>query len=409
MSQPLREKLQQELEKLKAGDGDTDWLKGLVHWLLQELLELEFSQFLGAERYERSEQRQGYRNGHRQRQLHTRVGTLTLQIPRDREGCFCPALFSHYQRSEQALVLALQEMYLQGVSTRKVAAITEELCGTEFSKDQVSQLACELDEDLEQWRSRPLRKRYPYLVCDARYEHVREDGRVVSEGVLLVKGIDEQGYREILSVMVAPAEEEASWGEIFADLLDRGLNPQAVSYVVSDDHRGLRAALARYLPGALWQWCQTHYQRNAGAKVLQRTRKEVHARLRDLFDAPDAGAAKERARRLVAEWQGRFPELATWLEETIEQALTVFALPQEHRKRLRTTNGLERFEQELKRRSRVVRIFPNRASCLRLMSALALEQSEEWLTGHRYLQMTVLEEEVLAGAHLEGAEFTHQT
>lgn len=407
--QELRSKLQQELHKLKTGEGDADWLKELVHWLLQELLELEFTQFVGAERYERTSKRQGYRNGHRQRNFRTRVGTLTLLIPRDREGRFCPTLFARYQRSEKALVLALQEMVLQGVSTRKVRKITQELCGTTFSKDQVSQLCCELDEELARWRSRSLKKRYPYLVCDARYEQVREDGQVESEAVLLVQGIDEQGYREILSVAVAPAEEEASWAEVFADLVERGLDPQAVRYVVSDDHHGLRLALARYLPKAQWQWCQTHYQRQAGAKVPQRARAEVHAGLRDVFHAPDLAQAQERTKRLVEEWQRRFPQLATWLEETIEPALTVLALPEPHRVKLRTTNGLERFEQELKRRSRVVRIFPNRASCLRLMSALALEQTEEWLTGRHYLDMTVLEEMVLTAVNLEGAQFTHQT
>lgn len=392
MSQPLREKLQQALEDLKSGE-ETGWLKELLEWLLQELLELEFTQFLGAERYERTPHRRGYRNGHRERQLHTRVGTLTLRVPRDREGRFSPTLFQRYQRSEKALVLALQEIYLQGVSTRKVKAITEKLCGTEFSKDQVSALAQALDEELERWRKRPLRKHYPYLVCDARYEHIREDGQILSEAVLFVLGIDEEGYREILGVAVAPAEEERSWGEVLADLLERGLDPEVVRYVVSDDHRGLRAALARYLPKARWQWCQTHYQRAAGAKVPRKARVEVHAGLRDVFQAPDKATALRRARAWQQRWEKRFPELVEWMEETIEFTLTVFELSAEHRRRLRTTNGLERFLREIRRRSRVVGIFPNRRSCLRLGTALAMEQSEEWLTGHRYLDMTVREEE----------------
>jgi len=395
MSQPLQEKLQQALADLKAGQ--ETWLKELVEWLLQELLELEFTQFLGAERYQRTPHRRGYRNGHRERQLHTRVGTLTLRVPRDREGRFSPALFQRYQRSEKALVLALQEMYLQGVSTRKVRAITEELCGTEFSKDRVSALAQALDEELERWRKRPLRKRYPYLVCDARYEHVRDDGRIESEAVLVVMGVNEEGNREVLSVAVAPAEEEASWGEVLADLLERGLDPQAVRYVVSDDHRGLRAALARYLPRARWQWCQMHYQRAAGAKVPRKARAEVHAGLQDVFQAPDRATALRRVREWQQRWERRFPELVEWLEGTIEFALTVFDLPAGHRRRLRTTNGLERFLREIRRRSRVVGIFPNRRSCLRLVTALAMEQSEEWLTGHRYLDMRILEEEETVG------------
>lgn len=398
MSRPndtLVQQLRQQLEELKEADEGRDWLRELVEWVLQQLLELEFTEFLGAQPYERSESRRGYRNGHRQRELHTRVGTLTLRVPRDREGQFSTEIFERYQRSEKALVLALQEIYLQGVSTRKVRRITEKLCGTGFSKDQVSRMAQALDRELERWRSRPLEKRHRYLVIDARYEYVREDGQVGSDGVLTVMGIDEEGYREILSVMVAPGEEEASWGGVFADLLGRGLDPEGVLCVTSDEHRGLVAALRRYFPGASWQRCQTHYQRNAGAKVPRRARAEVHARLRDVFDAPDLSGARKRVQRLITEWPERFSELTEWLEETIEGPLAVFALPEEHRKRLRTTNGLERFGQELKRRSRVVRIFPNRRSCLRLVSALAMEQSEEWLTGHRYLDMTVLEEETV--------------
>jgi len=407
MSQPedtLREKLRQQLRKLKE-DGEADWLRELVEWVLQELLELEFTEFLRAEPYERSEERRGYRNGHRSRELYTRVGTLTLRIPRDREGQFSTEIFERYQRSEKALVLALQEIYLQGVSTRKVRRITEKLCGTEFSKDQVSRMAQALDGELEGWRSRPLKKRYPYLVIDGRYEYVREDGQVESEGVLTVMGIGEDGYREILSVALAPGEEEASWGEVFADLLKRGLDPRAVRCVTSDEHRGLRAALRRYFPRAIWQRCQTHYQRNAGAKVPRKARREVHARLRDIFNAPDLPEAQERAQHLMADYRGKFPELVEWLEETIAEPLGVFALPEAHRKRLRTTNGLERYGQEVRRRSRVVRIYPNRRSCLRLVSALAMEQSEEWLTGHRYLEMALLKEEP-AEAEKEPAEVT---
>lgn len=388
----LRTKLLQHLEELQEQDTKKDVLQELVEWLLQELLNLEFDQFLGAGRYERSEGRAGYRNGYRQRELVTRVGRLTLLVPRDREGRFSTRLFERYQRSEKALVLALQESYLQGVSTRKVRQITEKLCGVEYSKDQVSRMAQALDEELEIWRRRPLTKKYPYLVADARYEYVREDGHVESEGVLTVKGINEEGYREVLSVAVAPGEDEASWAAVFRDLLDRGLDPKAVRLVVSDEHRGLHAALRRCLPGAEWQRCQTHYQRNAGAKVTKRNRPEIHRQLRDVFDAPDQTQAQERARQMIEDWQDRSPELASWLEETIDAPLAVFSIPSAHQRRMRTTNGLERYQQEIRRRSRVIRIFPNRASCLRLTTALAMEQSEEWLTGHKYLDMSVLDE-----------------
>jgi putative transposase len=388
----LQEALEQHLESLKARGKANDWLRDVVQWLVQEILDLEFTQFLGAEPYERSSGREGYRNGYYPRDLFTRVGRLTLRVPRDREGRFSTEIFERYQRSEKALVLALQESYLQGVSTRKVKKITEKLCGVRFSKDQVSSIAQKLDGELGAWRSRPLEMDYPYLVVDAHYEYVREDGQVESDGVLQVKGIREDGYREILSVFVAPTEEEATWSEVFADLRRRGLDANSVRYVVSDEHLGLRKALRRYFPQAIWNRCQTHYQRNAAGKVPGKARDEVHSGLRDVFTSPDGDRAWQRAHQLMQEWGGRFPELVEWMEETLEDALAVFSLPEGHRKRMRTNNGLERFHEEMRRRTRVVRIFPNRASCLRLCSALAMEQSEEWITGHRYLDIDVLEE-----------------
>jgi len=253
-------------------------------------------------------------------------------------------------------------------------------------------MAKALDEELNQWRNRLIEQSYPYLVVDARYEYVRDNGHVESEGVLTVKGINAQGYREIIGKDVAPGEEESTWSAVFTDLLDRGLDPRSVRLVVSDEHRGLKSALRRYFPGVLWQRCQTHYQRNAGSKVPRRARSQIHRQLRDVFDAPDQEQALKRANRLIEEWSGAYPDLSAWLEETIADALAVFSLPASHRKRLRTTNGLERYHQEGRRRSRVIRIFPNRASCLRLATALAMEQTEEWLTGHRYLDMQVLED-----------------
>jgi len=387
----LHEKLGKKLEEVKSEEPETDWLRDLVEWLYQQMLEMEFTDHLGAGPYERTADRQGYRNGYRERQLHTRVGTLTLRVPRDREGKFSTRLFERCQRSEKALILALQEAYVAGVSTRKVTQITEKLCGTEFSKDQVSRMAQALDEELDRWRGRRFEKRYPYLVIDARYEHVRDDGHVMSEGVLTVEGINEQGYREVIGVSMAPGEDKSSWGEIFRGLIERELDPSEVVCVTSDAHLGLRDALQRYFPHAAWQRCQTHYQRNAASNVPRRDRGEVHEQLRDVFAAPNGEAAHRRAERMIERWSSRVPAFAEWLEETIEQTLTVFQLPKGHRVRLRTTNNLEKFHQEVKRRTRVVRIFPNRRSCLRLVSALAMEQSEEWLTGPRYLTMTQVE------------------
>lgn len=383
----LHEKLLEKLQAVKSEEPQIDWLRDLVEWLYQEMLEMEFTDHLGAGHYERTLTRQGYRNGYRDRQLNTRVGTLTLRVPRDREGKFSTRLFERCQRSEKALILALQEAYVAGVSTRKVSRITEKLCGTEFSKDQVSRMAQALDEELDRWRRRRLEKDYPYLVVDARYEHVREDGHVMSEGVLTVEGVNEQGYREVIAVAVAPGEDKSSWGEILRGLIERELDPSKVVCVTSDDHLGLRNALQRYFPHAAWQRCQTHYQKNAGAKVARRDRSEVHEQLRDVFAAVDYKEAHRRAEQMIERWNSRVPGFAEWLDETIDQPLTVFHLPKGHRLRLRTTNNLEKYHQEVKRRTRVVRIFPNRRSCLRLVSALAMEQSEEWLTGSRYLTM----------------------
>ena len=383
----VHDKLRKKLEEVNSAEAGSDWVRDLVEWLYQEMLDLEFTEHVGAERYERTSDRQGYRNGYRDRQLHTRVGTLNLRVPRDRDGKFSTRLFERCQRSERALILALQEAYVTGVSTRKVSRITEKLCGTQFTKDQVSRMAQALDDELDRWRQRPLEKDYPYLVIDARYEYIREDGQVASEGVLTVEGINSEGYRQVIGVSMAPGEDATSWGENFRALIERGLDPSKISCVTSDDHKGLREALRRYFPHAGWQRCQAHYQNNAAFKVLRKYRGEVHDQLRDVFAAPDREEAQRRALQMIEHWSGRVPEFAEWLEETIEQTLTVFHLPKQHRVRLRTTNNLEKLHQEVKRRTRVVRIFPNRRSCLRLVSALAMEQSDEWLTGSRYLTM----------------------
>ena len=376
---------------------DPEFLRGLVQGALQAILEVEMTAHLGAERYERVDARSGHRNGSKPRQLHTRVGTLELRVPQDREGTFSTELFSRYQRTEQALVVTLMEMYVQGVSTRKVAAITEQLCGTAFSKSQVSALAGRLDAELAAWRERPLTAaRYPYVVVDARYEHVRIDGRVVSQGVLIVAGVRDDGRREILAVEVADTESEATYEALFRRLKVRGL--RGVEVVTSDDHAGLRAAIARHFQGASWQRCQVHFARNLAGRVGTKHRKRLGADLRGVFAAASAAQARAAARACAAEWRGSHPHVAAVLEEELEDCLACYHAPAPHRVRVRTTNGLERFNQELKRRTRVVRIFPNRAALLRLVTALAMEQSEEWVSGRRYLDMTPVEEGILAPA-----------
>lgn len=370
---------------------DPEFLRGLVQEAVQAILEAEMDLHLGAGRYERVAGRTGYRNGSKPRTLRTRVGTLELQVPQDREGTFSTELFARYQRTEQALVLTLMEMYVQGVSTRKVAAITEQLCGTSFSKSQVSALAGRLDADLAAWRERPLTAaRYPYLTVDARYEHVRIDGRVVSQGVLIVSGVRDDGRRELLAVEVADTESEATYQELFRRLMARGL--QGVTVVTSDDHAGLRAAIARHFQGASWQRCQVHFARNLQGRVGAKHRARLAAELRSIFAAPAAAQARATARTCAEGWQRSHPAVATALEEEVESCLACYAVPAAHRVRVRTTNGLERFNQELKRRTRVVRIFPNRAALLRLVTALAMEQSEEWVSGRRYLDMELLKE-----------------
>jgi len=367
---------------------DPGFLRALVERTVQAILEEAMTAHLGAARYERGDGRTGYRNGTKPRTLVTRVGTLHLAVPQDRDGTFSTELFARYQRSEQALVATLLEMYLQGVSTRKVAAITEELCGTSFSKSHVSALTSRLDGELAAWRSRSLADHaYPYLSVDARYEHARVDGRVVSQGVLVVAGVRDDGVREVLAVEVADTESDASYQALFRSLKERGL--RGVELVTSDDHRGLRAAIARHFQGAAWQRCQVHVARNLLAQVGRTQRRALADDLRGVFAAGTRTQALAAAEEAAARWRPTHPAVATRLEEDLEESLTCLAFPPEHRTRIRTTNGLERLNQELKRRTRVVRIFPNPASLLRLVTALAQEQSEEWVSGRRYLDMTL--------------------
>ena len=374
---------------------DEDFLLGIVRTALQQFLEAEMTEHLNAAPHERTEDRRGHRNGYKPRQLKTRVGRLELLVPQDREGTFSTQLFDRYQRNEKALVLALMEMTLKGVSTRKVADVTERLCGTSFSKSTVSRLSVELDFELDAWRTRPLEVAYPYLVVDARYEHVRVDGHVTSQGVLIVKGVREDGYREILAVAVADTESEATYDELFRQLKDRGL--RGVQLVTSDNHRGLKSAIHRHFQGAAWQRCQVHFLRNANGKIARKHRKALTRDLKGIFAAPSREWALKDAADVVKGWSETHSSLASWIEEGIEDTLACYAFPESHRRRIRSTNGLERFNQEIKRRTRVVRIFPNRASCLRLVTALCIEQSEEWLSGRRYLDMSLLEQDT-AGA-----------
>jgi transposase-like protein len=385
------------VEGWQGGWGGEDFLRGLVERVVQQVLEAEMTSFLGAGTYERNGERRGWRNGYKPRTLKTRVGGLELMVPKDRDGEFQTEMFERYQRSEKALVLAMLQMYVEGVSTRKVSAITEALCGLEVSKSQVSALTAKLDAEIAEWRMRPLTQAYPYLVVDARYEKVRRGGAVVSQGVLVACGIDERGYREVLGCWVAESESEASWGAVFAELKQRGLS--GVRYVVSDDHAGMVKAIGRHFQGAVWQRCQVHFVRNALSLCGVQQRPLVLSLMRSVTEAPTREAARTALAAAVAELEKKAPKTARLLEEHGEEILGVYALPEPHRKRMRTTNMLERQNQELKRRTRVVRIFPNEQSCLRLVSALLMETSQEWM-GRVYLRM---EEDTATETHATAA------
>lgn len=354
--------------------------------LLNEAMLRERSQALGAQPYERTDSRQGYANGFKPKTVLTRMGQLNLDIPQVRGPVdFYPSALEKGLRSEQALKLALAEMYVQGVSTRKVAAIVEELCGHSVSSTQVSQCAAKLDTLLETWRNAPL-SRVAYVILDARYEKVRQDGQVLDCAVLIASGVEPSGKRRILGVSVALSEAEVHWREFLTRLQERGLC--GVSYFVSDDHAGLKAARRAVFPSVPWQRCQFHLQQNAQAYVPKLDqRSKVAAQIRSVLNSADRPAAEQRLKEVVKEHQKTTPKLAQWMEENLPEGLTVFALPAEHQRRMRTTNSLERVNQELKRRTRVAGIFPNEASLLRLISARLMEISEEWETGKIYLNM----------------------
>ena len=369
---------------------DRDFLRRIVENFCQRLLEDEMRQHLQAHFYQRTDKRRGYRNGYKPRRLKTRVGTLELLVPQDREGAFQTELFSRYQRSEKALVASLMQMYIEGVSTRKVKDITEKLCGTSFSKSHISEITKGLDEEIRIWRNRPLEQEYPYLIVDARYEKVRIEKQVLSQGVLIIVGIGKDGHREILTMEIANTETKESWGRVFRSLKERGL--KGVRLVVSDDHQGLRWAIGRYFQGASWQRCQVHFSRNLLDCIPRKDKGKVAKEIASIFESPDHYFASARVDEIITKYQDLYPKFSKKLEEGVEDALACYHFPASHRRRLRTTNMLERLSQEIKRRTRVVRIFPNEEACLRLISALCIEQNEEWLTGKRYLTMEELYE-----------------
>jgi putative transposase len=368
-------------ELLSSQDG----LAKLVEGVLNQILEAQVSESLGADKHERSVERIGYRNGYRPRQLYTRVGPITLQVPQTRDGSFSTDIFKRYQRSEQAFVLALMEMVVNGVSTRKVSNITEELCGASFSKSTVSQLCTGLDARVTAFNERRFDgDSYPFIMVDAMFIKCREGDRVVSRAALTISGIRSDGYREILGLRIGDTESYATWEEAFKWLKSRGL--KGVMYVVSDQHAGLVEAARKHFQGATWQRCQVHLMRNILGSCSVRHRKDVAEKAKLVFQAPDMEEARRRRDEFIEAFEKKVPKAVACLEEAFDDAMAVMALPEKYRKRLRTTNMQERLNEEVRRRERVIRIFPNDESAWRLIGALLAEQNEQWQS-RRYLNM----------------------
>lgn len=373
------------LHGLFSKDGKDEAFSKLLEVILNQVLQHQASEQLGAKSYERSYERRDYRNGTRSRMLTTRIGTITLDVPRFRSGEFSTSLFSRYQRSEQAFVLSLIEMVINGVSTRKVKAISEELCGTSISKSTVSSLCKKLDPEISKFRNRPLEDHYPFLIVDAIYTKVRKDNRVRSTGLLIVTGVNIDGYREILGFSSADSESESSWGNLFYSLKKRGL--KNVDLIVSDNHTGLVKAAKKHFQGSSWQRCQTHFSRNVLDATPKRLKPELKAQLHILYNSPDMEKAIATKNEIIDKYEAKATKAIAIIESGYEDVLAILGLPERYRKRLRTSNSIERLNEEIRRRERVIRIFPNDDSLIRLIGALLVEQHEKWATGKKYFVM----------------------
>ena len=374
---------------------DAEGLKALMRAAFQEVLEAEMTEALGAAKGERTGRRLGHRSGYYERDLITRMGKIELRVPQDRAGLFSTELFERYARAEKALLAALCEMYVQGVSTRKVKAITEELVGHSFSASSISAIVKRLDGELERFMCRQLAEPFPYLIVDARYEKVRVDHVIRDQAVMIAIGIGWDGRRQVLGIEVAHRESAPSWSAFLRGLKERGLH--GVEFVVSDDHDGLKRAIWETLTGCHWQRCYVHFLRNALDHLPRKGDEECLQELRWMYDRRSLKEAKSDLAAWIKKWGGRYAKLVDWVEENIEQTFTYFALPALHHKHMKSTNMLERFNEEIKRRTRVVRIFPNQASCLRLIRALGVERHETWQEDARYLNMDLLAEQKKEG------------
>jgi putative transposase len=369
-----------DLPKLFSGQG----LSGLVEQVLNQVLAHQVTAALKAQPGERTLERVGYRNGIREREMQTRIGTITLKVPRTREGEFSPDLWERYQRSEQAFVLALCEMVLQGVSTRKVEEVTQVLCGAAFSKSQVSKLCLVLDPLVKTWRERPLGS-FPFVLVDAIVVKIREEGRVRQCALLIACGIDEAGYRHVLGFALGDKESEASWSEFFASLKSRGLT--GVEFIISDDHAGLVKAIEGSFAGATWQRCQAHFIRNLSDACPKTEVEAFLSSAKQVLHAPDLASARTRLRETCQTFEKRCSKAVALLESAFDEVTSVLILPTKYHRLLRTSNSQERLNEEIRRRDRVIRIYPNRASCERLLGALLMEFDEAMTTGKVYTNM----------------------
>lgn len=374
----------------KALMEEDDLFKEMLKESIQQFLEAEMDEVIGAGKWERSEERRGHRSGYYTRSLVTRVGKIELRVPQDRLGRFSTEVFERYQRSEKALFLSLAEMYVQGVSTRKVKKITEQLCGQSFSASTVSRLNKQLDKSLKRFAERPLEEDYPYLVLDAKYEKVRENSVVRSRAVLVAIGINWEGRRCVLGVDLANRESASSWKEFLLRLKQRGLH--GVEFVVSDNHAGLKKAIIEVLADSAWQRCYVHFLRNALDYLPRKADDDCLKELRWMYDRRSLEEARKDLAAWLMKWQTTYPKLCDWVEESIEETFTFYKLPLQHHKHMKSTNMLERQNEEIKRRTYVIRIFPNADSCLRLVRALAVELHENWIEATRYLNMDLLKE-----------------
>lgn len=381
MADEMRMALQKLLRKAQL-DRDADFLREGVRVLSQGLMELEVSEHLGAERHERTPLRTGQRNGYREREWDTRVGTIELQVPRVRDGSYFPSLLDPRKRAERALVAVVQEAYIQGVSTRRVDDLVQALGMQGISKSQVSRVCAELDAEVEQFRTRHLEGPYPYLWLDATFVKVRKEGRVVSMAVVIAIGVRSSGEREVLGIDVGPSEDGAFWLQFLRGLVARGL--AGVELVISDAHQGLKGAIAAVLQGAAWQRCRVHFVRNALALVPKAAAQMVAATIRTVFAQPDPESAREQWRRVADGFRPRYPRLAELLDAAEEEVLAYVMFPAEHWRQIWSNNPLERVNREIKRRTDVVGIFPNEAAVVRLVGCVLAEQHDEWQVSRRY-------------------------